>query len=185
MQKKDQQTDSPSSIDKPLQNMDSRDGGLLMAARSISHPVPPQTISADSGSSTFAQMIISSEEERTGDKRELETLSTAYEMLAGRVKRNRPEVEEEIQETGESSSSGDQNQSSTRAQHETFNQEEGESNVDDNILAQQRKAVLLVRLQERYPCGRLTMVRPFCLSLSPKPFAYETLDRLIFRGGAW
>jgi hypothetical protein len=160
MQKKDQQTDPPFLKDKTFHNMDSRDGGLLMAARSISHPVPPQTISADSGSSTFARI--------TGDKRELETLSTAYETLAGRAKRNRPEVKEEIQETGESSTGGDQNQPSTRAQHENVAQEEKEYNIDDNLLAQQRKAMLLVRLQERYPCGRLTMVRPFSFRLFTK-----------------
>ena len=147
--------------------MDDRNGGLLMASRSIhQHPAPrvehAQKIPAISRSSAISQVTYTSEDHRLGEEREIDRSSVAQsaarDMSTSEMAiRNSPVLGHNVQHSGESNIGGDEDDPSTRPQHESFGDDE-QFTVHDKVLAQHRKALLLVRLQETYPNGRLTMV---------------------------
>lgn len=164
----------PFPADNTGQNMDDRNGGLLMASRSIPHPAPrvehAQKNSAGSRTSALAQVTHTSIDDRPGEEREIDRLSVAQSTAqdastSGRTKRDRPVLGNDVQHLGESNVGGDEDVPLTRAQHESFGEKEEEYIVHDSVLALHRKSMLLVRLQETYPNGRLTMVRPFVTGL--------------------
>lgn len=196
MQGDDREKLPPFPTNHMRQKMDDRNGGLVMASRSIQHPAPrvehAQKMSASSRASTLAQVTYTSEDDRlgVGEEREIDRGPVAQSAAQGtptneRTKRNSPELGHDVQQTGESNIGENEDGSSTRAQHESFGDDE-QCTVHDSVLAQHRKALILVRLQETYPKGRLTMVRLFVTGIaSPKPIANKSLDRSISLGGVW
>lgn len=154
-------------------NMENRIGGLLISSRSqlgdsIQHPASQvkrrQKMPSGARSFTLANITDGSEDDRYGEGGQLKRASSPQSTLQdtknfeARIQ-SYPAFGGGDQEAGESTVGGGQCESPTRAQHESFGEEEEYAEVHDSVLAQHRKFILLSRLQETYPNGRLTMVR--------------------------
>lgn len=151
--------------------MDDTNGGLLITSRSIQHPPSPdehpQNMPAGARSSTLANVTDGSEDDISGEERQSDRTCSPQTMLqdkpmSERRKRSHTRLGGDGHEEGESNVGGERDVLATRAQHDSFgDDEEYAEEQHDSVFAQHRKSLLLSRLLETYPNGRLTMVRPY------------------------
>lgn len=145
--------------------MEDRNGGLLIASRSVHHPASPvqhkKKMPEGVRPSTLASVTDGSEDDRSGEERPFPQKLTQSQgqSISERRKRSYRNVGIDNQEAQESNLGRDQNELPKRAQHDSFDVEEDYIETRDSVLAQNRKSLLLSRLQETFPNGRLTLVR--------------------------